>query len=73
MNQEQEKVVYIEVEKIIYLKRPIPEYQKRAIKNYVQSEKRRIQSRKNQKAYYERKKLKKLQELQSMGTAKSLQ
>ena len=63
MNQEQEKIVYIEVEKIVYLKRPIPEYEKRAKKNYIQSEKGRIQSRKNQKAYYERKKLKKLQEI----------
>ena len=63
MNQEQEKIVYIEGEKIVYLKRPIPEYEKRAKKNYIQSEKGRIQSRKNQKAYYERKKLKKLQEI----------
>jgi len=62
MNQEQEKIVYIEVEKIIYLKRPIPEYQKKAVKKYVESEKGRIRSRMNQKAYYERKKLKKLQE-----------
>lgn len=63
MNQEQEKVVYIEVEKIIYLNKPMPEYQKRAIKKYITSEKGRIQSRKNQKAYYERKKLRKLQEI----------
>jgi uncharacterized protein (UPF0216 family) len=62
MNQEQEKIVYIEVEKIVYVKKPIPEYQKRARKNYIESEKGRIQSRKNQKAYYDRKKLKKLQE-----------
>lgn len=60
MNQEQEKVVYIE--RIIY-RRSIPEYQKKAVKKYVESEKGRIQSRKNQKAYYERKKLKKLQEV----------
>ena len=57
--QEQEKVVYIEVEKIVYVKRPIPAYQKRATKKYIESEKGRIQSRRNQKAYYERQKLKK--------------
>ena len=59
----QDRVIYIEVEKIVYLKTPIPAYQKRAVKKYVESEKGRIRSRENQKAYYERKKLKKLQEV----------
>jgi uncharacterized protein (UPF0216 family) len=63
MIQNQEKIIYIEVEKIIYVKRSIPEYQKRANKKYIESEKGRIQSRKNQKAYYERQKLKKLTEV----------
>jgi uncharacterized protein (UPF0216 family) len=62
MNSNQEKVIYIE--KIVYIKKPVPEYQKRATKKYIESEKGRMQSRKNQKAYYERQKLKKLQEKQ---------
>ena len=61
MNEDFEKVIYIE--KIVY-KRAIPEYQKRAFKKYIESDKGRLQSRKNQKAYYERQKLKKSLEKQ---------
>ena len=56
MNQETEKIVYIEVEKIIYMKRPIPSYQKRAYKKYITSEAGKIKNREIQKAYYYRQK-----------------
>ena len=64
MNQEQEKVVYIEVEKIVYLKKPITPYQKKAYKKYITSDAGKLKNREIQKAYYNRQKLKKIQELQ---------
>ena len=60
MNQEQEKVVYIEVEKIVYLKKPITPYQKKAYKKYITSDAGKLKNREIQKAYYNRQKLKKL-------------
>ena len=68
MNQETEKIVYIEVEKIIYMKRPIPSYQKRAYKKYITSEAGKIKNREIQKAYYYRQKLKRSSESNNITT-----
>lgn len=52
---EEQKIIYITVREPVYIY-AISEAQKKANKKYVQSEKGRTMSRKNQKAYYERKK-----------------
>jgi len=52
---EEQKIIYITVREPFYIY-VVSEAQKKANKKYVQSEKGRTTSRKNQKAYYERKK-----------------